>query len=74
MYQIIMDNIGKALFGNSSDLKITYPTQSTLQFLSAEQNEDALRGYTCSGLMCYDEAAFLSDKIFDITRPYTFIS
>mgnify|MGYP004444124663 FL=1 len=68
----IVDNLGPVCQSNFGDMMIEFPnTGSRIQFLSGEMSDEALRGYTCSGLMVYDEAAFLAERIFEVTRPYT---
>lgn len=54
---------------NATDLTITLINGSTISFKSAEQRE-SLRGETCSGILCIDEAAYLSDDIFSIVKPW----
>lgn len=55
---------------NATDLEINFINGSSISFKSAEQKE-ALRGYTCTGILCIDEACFISDEIFNIVRPWT---
>ena len=50
---------------NATDLTITLINGSVINFKSGEQRE-SLRGETCSGILCIDEAAYLSDDIFNI--------
>ena len=54
---------------NATDLVITLVNGSTISFKSGEQRE-SLRGETCSGILCIDEAAYLSDDIFNIVKPW----
>lgn len=54
---------------NATDLIITFINGSTISFKSGEQRE-SLRGETCTGLLCIDEAAYLSDDIFNIVKPW----
>lgn len=54
---------------NATDLVITLINGSTISFKSGEQKE-SLRGETCSGILCIDEAAYLSDDIFNIVKPW----
>lgn len=56
---------------NASDLIIKLINGSTISFKSAEQGTDALRGFTCSGIVCIDEAAFIDDDIYHTILPWT---
>lgn len=55
---------------NDSLLEIEFINGSTIAFKSAEQKEN-LRGYTFSGILCIDEAAYISDEVWSIIRPTT---
>lgn len=55
---------------NDSLLEIEFINGSVIVFKSAEQKE-SLRGYTFSGILCIDEAAYISDEIWAIIRPTT---
>lgn len=57
---------GLVVGSNGSDLEITFRTGSVVQFLSGEQDEESLRGYTVSkhGILIIDEAAYISDNVF----------
>lgn len=55
---------------NDSLLEITLVNYSTIVFKSAEQRE-SLRGYTFSGILCIDEAAFIDDDIWALLKPTT---
>ena len=55
---------------NATDLIITLINGSTISFKSGEQRE-SLRGETCTGILAIDEAAYLSDDIFNIVKPWT---
>lgn len=54
---------------NSTDCSITFINGSTINFKSAEQREN-LRGFTCSGLLCIDECAFISDECLYTVLPW----
>ena len=54
---------------NSTDFLIELNNGSTIAFKSAEQR-DNLRGYTCNGILCIDEAAFIEDEIYYIIAPW----
>ena len=55
---------------NESLLEIRFINGSKLYFKSAEQRE-ALRGYTCTGCLILDEAAYLPDSIAELCLPWT---
>lgn len=56
---------------NESLLEITLTNGSQIFFKSAEQ-KDALRGYTLkNGILCIDEASFISDDILELVMPWT---
>lgn len=54
---------------NDSLLTIALRNNSTILFKSAEQREN-LRGYTVSGVLCIDEAAYIKDDIFYLVSPF----
>lgn len=54
---------------NESLLEIQLKNGSFIQFASAEQGETALQGYTVSGIMIIDEAAFIPDDIYFAVAP-----
>lgn len=56
---------------NASDLIIVFINGSKISFKSAEQGTDALRGFTCNGILCIDEAAYIDDEIFLTVLPWT---
>ena len=56
---------------NKSDFELSFINNSRITCLSAAQREN-LRGYTVkNSFLIVDEAAFISDSIFDIVQPYT---
>lgn len=55
---------------NASTLTIETKTKSTLQFFSME-NPNAIRGYTVSGILVLDEAAFFPDVLPDGSDPWS---
>lgn len=63
---------GSSVFfkANEALFEIILRNGSVIQFVSAEQ-KDNLRGYTISGMLVVDEAAFISDEIFDLILPTT---
>lgn len=54
---------------NTSLLEIKFKNGSEIIFKSAEQR-DRLRGYTVTGLLVIDEAAFITDDVIDIVFPW----
>lgn len=64
-------NSGIVKTSNATDLIIGLINGSKINFKSAEQGTDALRGYTCDGILCIDEAAFIDDEIFHTILPWT---
>lgn len=56
---------------NNLAMEITFINGSTIIFKSAAQ-KDTLRGYTIKngGILCIDEAAYISDEIFSIVSPW----
>lgn len=68
----------KNLLGNSKVIKSANETLLTMEFVngseilfkSAEQ-EDNLRGMTCTGVLVIDEGAFIKDDIYEILYPCT---
>lgn len=56
---------------NETLLNIELINGSQILFKSAEQ-KDTLRGYTVSGVLCIDEAAFINDDVFyELLLPWT---
>ena len=62
------DQTGVIIKKNDSLLEIEFINGSVLVFKSAEQRE-SLRGYTFNGILCIDEAAYISDEVWSIIRP-----
>lgn len=54
---------------NASTLIITFSNSSRVLFKSAEQR-DNLRGYTVTGVLCIDEAAYISDDVISDILPW----
>lgn len=72
VYKLIVDatsGSGVIASSNATDLIINIINGSTISFKSAEMR-NALRGYTCTGILCIDEAAFIPDSVYDIIRPW----
>lgn len=55
---------------NESLYEILLRNGSSIQFVSAEQ-KDNLRGFTVSGILILDEAAFIDDELFNLILPTT---
>lgn len=66
--QDMMADTGMIKTANSQLLTMEFNNGSEILFKSAEQR-DALRGFTVSGLLVIDEAAFIQDTIFEILYP-----
>lgn len=56
---------------NESLLEITLCNGGVIQFASAEQGDTALQGYTVTGILVIDEAAFIPDNIYFSLTPTT---
>lgn len=54
---------------NASNHVITFSNSSQIFFKSAEQREN-LRGYTVTGILCIDEAAYISDSVISDVLPW----
>ena len=54
---------------NASQLVITFFNSATIHFKSAEQR-DNLRGYTVTGILCIDEAAYIADDVISDILPW----
>ncbi|MBP5421433.1 MAG: terminase family protein [Paludibacteraceae bacterium] len=55
---------------NGTDLIINLINGSEIKFVSAEMG-DALRGYSCNGITCIDECAYIQDNVFNLINPWT---
>lgn len=55
---------------NAAKLSINLLNGSVILFKSAEQDEAALQGYTVSGILCIDEAAYIADDVFYAILPW----
>ena len=64
----MMQPTGLLKSANSQLLTMEFSNGSEILFKGAEQR-DALRGFTVSGLLVIDEAAFIPDPIFEILYP-----
>lgn len=55
-----------------SQLVLEFVTGSKVQFLSGESDIAAFQGYVCkNGVLCIDEAAFITDDVFYALNPTT---
>lgn len=73
LFKQIVDMMAKTKLvkiANSTLLIIEFTNGSEILFKSAEQ-EDALRGFTVSGLLVIDEAAFIKKDIFELLYATT---
>lgn len=66
----VTDGTGIIRKKNDSLLEIELINDSIIVFKSAEQKE-SLRGYTFNGILCIDEAAYISDDVYSIIKPTT---
>lgn len=55
---------------NETLLEMEFINGSTILFKSGEQL-DSLRGFTITGILVLDEAAYLSNDVFEILKPTT---
>lgn len=65
-----LDNTGLIAQANASTLQITFMNSSSIIFRSTQQ-ENSNRGYTVSGIMVFDEGAYLSDESIYTLLPVT---
>lgn len=73
VYKIITNAItesGIVKSSNATDLTIKLINGSSINFKSAEQGTESLRGYSCNGILCIDECAFIEDEIFNVILPW----
>ena len=74
MYETIVKGVQKANIikkSNSTELTIEFINGSTIGFKSSEMR-DALRGYSCTGIMCLDECSFIEDSVYySLLKPWT---
>lgn len=68
--KLAIENSSIFFKANESLLEIVFKNGSSIQFVSAEQ-KDNLRGFTVSGILIVDEAAFISDELFNLILPTT---
>ena len=63
-----LNGSGAIIGANAQLLEIQFVNGSEILFRSAEQRE-SLRGYSVSGLLVIDEAAYIDDEIFQMVYP-----
>lgn len=70
--EILKITLDSGVIGKKNDslLEIEFINGSTILFKSAEQR-DNLRGYTYTGILCIDEAAYISNEVYSIVKPST---
>lgn len=61
---------------NESELYLEFVTGGSVQILSAEMDDSALRGYTVTdgGILAIDEGAYIPDWVYDVVLPFTDVS
>ena len=66
---------GKPFYKNHNYVKrtINFKNGSQIRLFSAEQGEEALRGYTCE-ILLIDETGYISNKIINAVLPYVNVS
>ena len=68
----LLDNTGLIKAANQSSLLLEFITGSKIQFLSGESDIAAFQGYVVkNGVLCIDEAAFITDDVFYALTPTT---
>lgn len=66
----MLDGIPVIKNANGSTLEIFFENGSVIRYKSSEQQESALRGFTVSGVLIIDEAAYIKDDVFPVVLPY----
>ena len=68
----LLDGTGVVRTTNSAGMILEFITGSKIQFLSGESDIASFQGYVCkNGVLCIDEAAFISDDVFYALTPTT---
>lgn len=68
----MLDGTGVLKSANASGLLLEFITGSKIQFLSGEADVASFQGYVCkNGVLCIDEAAFITDDVFYALTPTT---
>ena len=68
----LLDNTGLIKSANQSALLLEFITGSKIQFLSGEADIASFQGYVVkNGVLCIDEAAFITDDVFYALTPTT---
>lgn len=65
----VLEGTGLMKFANATLLEIGFVNKSYITFRSSEQG-DYLRGYTCTGLCCIDEGAYIPDSTYLTVFPW----
>lgn len=67
-----LENTGLLKAANQSQLLLEFITGSKIQFLSGEADIASFQGYVVkNGVLCIDEAAFITDDVFYALTPTT---
>lgn len=72
IFKTICDAVADAdviKYSNQTLLEIQFKNGSRIMFKSAEMKQH-LRGYTVTGILCIDEAAYIDDDVFYIVLPW----
>lgn len=68
----LLDSTGVLKAANQSSLILEFITGSKIQFLSGEADVASFQGYVVkNGVLCIDEAAFITDDVFYALTPTT---
>ena len=68
----LLDSTGILKSANQSSMILEFVTGSKIQFLSGESDIAAFQGYVVkNGVLCIDEAAFITDDVFYALTPTT---
>ena len=68
----LLDSSGILKSANQSSMILEFITGSKIQFLSGESDIAAFQGYVVkNGVLCIDEAAFITDDVFYALTPTT---
>lgn len=68
----LLDSTGVLKAANQSSLILEFITGSKIQFLSGEADIASFQGYVVkNGVLCIDEAAFITDDVFYALTPTT---
>lgn len=59
---------------NGKDMLIRFTNGSSIQCFSGEQRIEALQGYTCTGILIFDECAFMDENVYMTCLPFCNVS